>query len=342
VFWSKSAERITGWTSDDVIGRACLEDILCHEDKDGHRLCGEEYCPLHRSMITGERTDVPLIVFARGKNNNRIPMHVTTAPIRNNEGEIIGGVEAFRDVSVILRDLEKARRIQAWSLEKDLLDDSRLQFSTLFMPRDIVGGDYYAIHSIDADRYGFLLADMEGHGIAAALYTIHLHSLWNKHVKLMRNPVEFTSVFNDELGAVVGKEASFATAICGVIDVQTGKVGLVGAGGPPPFIIRANGEMERVSVTGLALGILEGVSYNEVTAQLEAGDSLLLVSDGAFEIHDVKGQMLGVNGFMHLLSKLDYPRRALRLDVLEEELLKFSNEIRLKDDVTIIEIKWLG
>ena len=45
VFWSKSAERITGWQSKDVLGRACLEDILNHVDKDGHRLCGEEYCP---------------------------------------------------------------------------------------------------------------------------------------------------------------------------------------------------------------------------------------------------------------------------------------------------------
>jgi PAS domain-containing protein len=48
VYWSKSAERITGWRSEDVLVRACLEDILNHVDKDGHRLCGEEYCPLHR------------------------------------------------------------------------------------------------------------------------------------------------------------------------------------------------------------------------------------------------------------------------------------------------------
>ena len=63
-FWSKSAEHITGWRSEDVLGRACLEDILNHVDKDGHRLCGEEYCPLHRAMITGVTTNVPIIVFA--------------------------------------------------------------------------------------------------------------------------------------------------------------------------------------------------------------------------------------------------------------------------------------
>jgi sigma-B regulation protein RsbU (phosphoserine phosphatase) len=49
VFWSKSSERITGWRSEDVLGRACHENILCHEDRDGHRLYGKEYCPLHRT-----------------------------------------------------------------------------------------------------------------------------------------------------------------------------------------------------------------------------------------------------------------------------------------------------
>ena len=92
VFWSKAAERITGWRSEDVLGRACLEDILNHVDKDGHRLCGEEYCPLHRAMITGVTTQVPIIVFARRKDGSRVPTQVTTAPIQNEAGEIIGGV----------------------------------------------------------------------------------------------------------------------------------------------------------------------------------------------------------------------------------------------------------
>ena len=52
VYWSKSAERITGWTRQDVVGRQCLDDVLNHVDKDGHRLCGKEFCPLHRAMVT--------------------------------------------------------------------------------------------------------------------------------------------------------------------------------------------------------------------------------------------------------------------------------------------------
>jgi len=68
VFWNKSAERITGWPVEDVIGRACLDNVLNHVDKDGRRLCGKEYCPLHRSMVTGDTTKVPVIVYATGKD----------------------------------------------------------------------------------------------------------------------------------------------------------------------------------------------------------------------------------------------------------------------------------
>ena len=220
VFWSKSSERITGWSSEDVIGRACHEDILCHEDKDGHRLCGKEYCPLHRSMITGVTSTTPIIVFARGKDGRRIPMQVTTAPLYDKAGEVIGGIETFRDVSPMLVDLERAKRIQTQSLEHKLPDDPRVRFATFYMAHDIVGGAYYAVKALNDDRYAFWLADMEGHGVAAALYTMHLGMLWQRHYALLENPAEFAATINNELVRVFGDINTFAAATCGVIDAR--------------------------------------------------------------------------------------------------------------------------
>jgi PAS domain S-box-containing protein len=344
VFWSKSAERITGWQSDDVVGKRCLEDILCHVDKDGHRLCGEEYCPLHRAMITGATTNVPVIVFAQGKDGRRIPTQVTTAPIRNEAGEVIGGVETFRDVSPMLVDLERAKKIQEQSLDQDLPDDPRVHFSTFFMPHDIVGGDYYAVKQLDADRYGFLLADMEGHGVAAALYTMHLGVLWGQHYPLLQKPAEFAGMINKELVRIFGSIVTFATAVCGVIDAATGTLCFTGAGGPPPLIIHPHWAVEKLQSSGLSFGFMEDIpqeiQYKEQTVQLLAGDSVLLFSDGAFEIENARDEMLGVDGFLQILKNLDYPKTQLSMDVLEKELLKFSNDIRLQDDITIIEIRF--
>jgi PAS domain S-box-containing protein len=342
VFWSKSAERITGWRSEDVLGRACLEDILNHVDKDGHRLCGEEYCPLHRAMITGVTTKVPVIVFALCKDGRRVPTQVTTAPIHNEAGEIIGGVETFRDVSPILVDLERAQKIQRQTLQHELPEDPRLQFSAFFMPYDIVGGDYYAIQPLDADRYGFLLADMEGHGVAAALYAMHLSILWKRHYHLLKSPAAFAAAINEDLVKIFGSVVTFATAMCGFVDASAGTFCFTGAGGPPPVIIHENWVVEEPKSTGPPLGVMEDVPYKEKTVTLDSGDSVLLFSDGAIEIQNAENEWLGIGGFTQILKALGYPKKPLRMETLEEELLKFSNDIRLPDDITIVEARYFG
>ena len=342
VYWSKAAEQITGWKPEDVLGRACLEDILNHVDKDGHRLCGQEYCPLHRSMITGEATRVPVIVWALCKDGSRVPTQVTTAPIFNEAGDVIGGVETFRDVSPMLVDLERASKIQTQMLKQDLPDDSRLRFSSLMMSFDIVGGDYFAIQQLDENNYGFMIADMEGHGIAAALYTMHLGILWNRHSQLLFNPVEFAEAINNELVKIFGDIVTFAAAICGVIDAAAGSLKFTGAGGPPPLIIHSDWRIDKPSSPGTLFGIMEDSPYTEQTVQLEPDDSILFFSDGAVEIENADGEWLGADGLAEILKNLNYPEKPLKMPVLERRLLKFSNNIRLPDDITIIEARYFG
>ena len=80
----------------------------------------------------------------------------------------------------------------------------------------------------------------------------------------------------------------------------------------------------------------------EQLVELQPGDSLLIFSDGAFEIHNDKDELLGVDGLARILASSDYPQNRLNMDELQEELLKFSNDIRLQDDITIIEVRFLG
>ena len=74
-------------------------------------------------MVTGVTTQVPIIVFALCKDGRRVPTQVTTAPIHNEAGEVIGGVETFRDVTLMLVDLERAKRIQSQSMKNKIPDD---------------------------------------------------------------------------------------------------------------------------------------------------------------------------------------------------------------------------
>ncbi len=340
VYWSKSAERITGWTATDVVGRRCLDNVLSHIDKDGHRLCGEEFCPLHRSMVTGSQSTVPLVVFGLAKDGRRIPCQVSVSPVLDAQGNVIGGVETFRDVSAMLADLQRAKKIQTLSLEHDLPADDRIRFATCYTPHDLVGGDFYAIRQLDSDCYGFLLADAMGHGVAAALHTMHLSALWGRFGNLAQGPAELAAMLNSELAKVV-KDESFATAVCGVIDAHARTVRFAAAGGPPVLVFRAAGDVEQLDSAGFPFGMIEDADYEEVEADLAVGDCLLLLSDGAFEIRNAADELLGVDGFVRMLTQLGYPRTALNMDAVEEQLLKYSNNIRLEDDVTAIEVRFL-
>lgn len=336
--WSKSAERITGWRAEDIVGVHCSDDILSHVDKDGHRLCGKEYCPLHRSMVTGKASKDPLLVYAKGKDGKRIPTQVNVAPIRNSMGEVIGGVETFRNSSVLAHDLERAKAIQQLMLNKDMPEKAPAGFTTHYVPRDIVGGDYYAIKEINERQYGLMLADVMGHGIASALYTMYLSSLWDQYYHLLENPREFGDKMNKGLRKSLKGDSSFATAMFGLVDFKKYTFRFASAGGPNAILIHTDGAYEIFESSGLPLGLLEDASYDENTIQVSQGDALLLVSDGAAEVRNADGEILEIDGLVEILKKQGCPRNRIQMGILEEELLKYSNSIRLDDDLTLIEI----
>ena len=339
-YWSESAVRITGWRQADVVGKHCFDGILCHIDKDGHHLCGNEFCPLHRAMVTGKLSRVSQLIYAKGANGQRIPMEVTVAPIRDDSGNVIGGVETFRDASAIVHDMERAKAIQQLAMEVDVPEGIGLTFTTHYTSHDIVGGDYYAIKDLGDGRYGLILADVMGHGIAAALYTMHLSSLWNRYHQLLKNPVEFVGIVNKELAAIVKQEGSFATAICGFVDLKRNVFRFASAGGPEAVLIHADSTYKCLKSAGLPLGLMSDADYEEFSAEFHQGDSLLIFSDGAVEIENADGKMLGAHGLIEILKSRDYPQSPLCMEALEEVLLKYSNSIRLKDDLTIIEARF--
>ncbi len=338
VYWNKTAERITGWKAEDIVGRTCFDDILCHIDKDGHHLCGKEYCPLHRSIVTGVTNECPL-VFAQTKSGGRTPMQVTVAPLQNRNGETIGGIEIFRDLSAAYRDLEKARAIQSVSLQHDLPQDVRIGFTTHYVPHDIVGGDYYGIRQLNADQYGFFLADVMGHGLAAALYTMYLSALWDRYHRLLTTPVAFAAKMNDELNHIVKRGEAFAAGMCGMVDLHRQEVVVAGAGNPPALWVHANGEFEQVNCSGIPFGVMKDVPYDETRVEVHPGDRLLFFSDGAVEVDNADGKPLGVDGLIAILKDLGYPASDIQVTAIEERILKYSNAIRLDDDLTFLEIR---
>lgn len=340
LFWNRAAERITGWPAGEVVGRTCYDNLLCHVDKDGHALCGQEYCPLHRSIITGQASTSPVLVFALCKCGTRAPVEVSVGPIRDSGGDIVGGIEVFRDLSGGMEDMLRAKTIQVSALDCPLPEDDRLEFEICYHPREIVGGDFYRAERLDADRYAVMVADVMGQGLASALYTMQLRSLWEDHRHDLFSPSRFLTVMNQRLNALVREAGYFATGVCLLYDAANGQIRVVRAGHPPPLLLRADGRIEPMGRPQPALGMVPEIAYTDTTESLAPGDGLLVFTDGAVELINAEDEELGLAGLIRMLGGQDSgsPASRCRLGVLEEELLRYSSEIQLPDDLTLLKI----
>jgi PAS domain S-box-containing protein len=338
VYWSKAAERITGWPAEEVVGTRCSDGILCHVDKDGHPLCGREYCPLHRAIVTDQASTIPLILFARSKSGERIPMRASVAPIHDAAGNVIGGVESFRDLSGQIGDIRRAQEIQNVTCQSEVPDDPRVRIATHYVPHDVIGGDFYAVAPLDADRYGFLLADVTGHGLSAALYTMYLGSIWKDQRDVLSEPAAFAAAMNARFCQLMDEDMALAAGLCGVLDLADGVVRVANAGGPPPLHVR-DGRYETIDCSGLPLGGFRDAEYEEAVVEVAGGDALLFFTDGAVEVFDENDRALGPEGLAEVLNDLGYPASGVGFEKIEERLLRYSHRIRFDDDLTFLEMR---
>jgi diguanylate cyclase (GGDEF)-like protein/PAS domain S-box-containing protein len=116
LYWNQGATRLTGYRPEEIVGRCCNDDTLCHVDETGKQLC-KEGCPLTASIADGGSHEAE--VFLRHKQGCRVPVSVRVRPIRTADGAIIGAVETFNDIS-----LQYAERLKADAMERlAFLDD---------------------------------------------------------------------------------------------------------------------------------------------------------------------------------------------------------------------------
>ena len=104
--------------------------------------------------------------------------------------------------------------------------------------------------------------------------------------------------------------------------------------------MRADGGVETLESAGLPLGVMEDAPYEVIESRFDKDDRLLFFSDGVVEVHNAQDEMLGIEGFARILRELGYPASGLQIGAVEEQLLLYSNDIRLTDDVTIVEVRF--
>ena len=112
-YWNKSAERITGYSADEVLDRCCADNILVHVDENGTQLCRGQ-CPLAATIADGEKRQAR--VFLHHKEGHRVPVSVATVQISDARGRVLGGLETFYDASAVMAALEDIEALRSQAL----------------------------------------------------------------------------------------------------------------------------------------------------------------------------------------------------------------------------------
>jgi diguanylate cyclase (GGDEF)-like protein/PAS domain S-box-containing protein len=165
LYWNQGAVRLTGYKADEVVGRLCQDDILCHMDAAGHRLCVEG-CPLSQSIADGRTHEAN--VFLRHKQGRRVPVAVRIQPIRGADGSITGAVEIFNDDSAqheVRRKTEAMRRLAFLDQVTQLPNRRFMEMSLHTALREYaVHEDPFGVLSIDLDHFK-TINDQFGHTV---------------------------------------------------------------------------------------------------------------------------------------------------------------------------------
>jgi sigma-B regulation protein RsbU (phosphoserine phosphatase) len=198
----------------------------------------------------------------------------------------------------IQRDMEAARRVQLQLLpqESELPQREEIEFAGHYQSKDRVGGDLYDFIRIGMNSWGFLVADVSGHGVPSALLTMFLKAAFRTRVRWGVASDQVCREVNAVLNPVVRDLGLFVTAFFGILDLETATFRYTNCGHPPVFLRRAStGELVRLEEKGMILGPFDEIEVEQDEIAVEEGDVLLAVTDGVLEARNFLDEMYGLD-----------------------------------------------
>jgi len=235
------------------------------------------------------------------------------------------------------QEINIARDIQQALLPRNFPDQPHLAVAGCNYPCLSVGGDYFDVFALDGRRTAFLIADVSGKGLGAALLTTMLQGALSG-MTLGTDPARVFNHVNRFLcdHAEVGR---YATMFFAILD-QAGNLDFINAGHPSPFLIRGNAVGEPFSEGSYPVGLVPEAEYQMCRVKLEPDDTLVLFSDGVTEAMDPSEQLFGVPRLKEcLVGQTGTPLEQIQKNVLEA-VENFVRGASQTDDVTMLVVRY--
>ncbi len=238
--------------------------------------------------------------------------------------------------AVLDEELRTAYKIQSRLLPASLPRNDCYVFAGSNRPCKTVSGDYYDVVVRPDGRIYFVIADVSGKGITAALVMSSVATAFNIFTRNDPKPSELLREINATLAPKTAP-TKFVTAVVGVLDPSTGAIEFANAGHVPPLVISRNG-VNALRTTDLVVGIMPQATYRDQSITLNPGDSLVLFTDGVTEAENAAETQLGLDPILGLLSTM-YGNDAVRLlDAIDTRVHEYIGDAPAGDDVTMLAV----
>jgi PAS domain S-box-containing protein len=366
--WNPAAERLFGYTEAQAIGRS-IDDLIA-ETPEVH----EEVLEFTKQISSDGRVDA--VTRRSRKDGTLVNVELLAVPVTVG-GERVGTYAMYHDITELKRieeevrqlnkDLENrvverteqlksamarqqqetqerqrleqelhiARLIQQTLLPKSLPGLPDYEVAAYYQPARQVGGDFYDFLELPDGRLGLIVGDVSGKGVPAALVMAITRTMLQAAYRL-GSPGEILEHVNNTLYRDIPPNM-YVTCLAALLDSRTGRLQYANAGHDLPYLRHADG-VSKLRATGMPLGLMPGMSYEQKEFTLQPGDSVLLYSDGLVEAHDPQREMFGFPRLQGFVGA--HPGGATLIDSLLAELERFAGEEwEQEDDITLVTLQ---
>jgi sigma-B regulation protein RsbU (phosphoserine phosphatase) len=217
----------------------------------------------------------------------------------------------------------------------------KLDIAASMTPAKDVGGDFYDLFRIDDERIGFVIADVSGKGIPAAIFMAVSRTLIRATGVRGGSPAECIA-YSNKLLAAESVDCMFVTVFYGIININTGEINYCNAGHNPPYVLKHDGKVEPLPTMGdCMVGAIDGLPYHEATLQLEKGDALVMYTDGVTEAMNIDYKQFGEERLKDTLEDVAMHNCQEMVDAIKSDVAAFAGEAEQSDDITVLTLKRL-
>lgn len=234
------------------------------------------------------------------------------------------------------KELEFAKQIQYSSLPTKYPNREEIDLYAEMITAKEVGGDFYDFYMIDENKVAFLVADVSGKGIPAAMFMMRAKTIIKD---LAETGMELSEVFtkaNEKL-CENNEAGMFVTAWMGTLDLLTGTLSFANAGHNPPLVKTSEGKFEYLKTrSGLFLAGMEGIKYKKNEIKLAPGDVIYLYTDGITEATNEQNELYGEKRLQQLVNACENLSAEQLCSAIKDDVNKFVGTAAQFDDITML------